>query len=74
MSSAATRISKELAEVSKADDVSGVRASPISSDINHLQGTIKGPAGTPYEGTVHDTSLHPSYFSGIHITKDLFMT
>jgi len=51
MSSAAPRISKELIEVSKVDDVSGVRAVPISSsDPHHLTGTIKGPSGTPYEG------------------------
>ena len=48
--SSAPRISKELAEVSKVDDVSGVRAVPISSDPHHLSGTIKGPIGTPYEG------------------------
>jgi ubiquitin-protein ligase len=60
--SSAPRISKELAEVSKVDDVSGVRAVPISSDPHHLSGTIKGPIGTPYEGrcqTVQNVTIHP---------------
>eukprot|EP00540_Astrosyne_radiata_P024013 CAMPEP_0116858638 /NCGR_PEP_ID=MMETSP0418-20121206/21294_1 /TAXON_ID=1158023 /ORGANISM="Astrosyne radiata, Strain 13vi08-1A" /LENGTH=195 /DNA_ID=CAMNT_0004492603 /DNA_START=155 /DNA_END=742 /DNA_ORIENTATION=+ len=53
MSSAATRLTKELTELGKDDKTSGVRALPINdSNPRELKGTIKGPAGTPYEGGV----------------------
>lgn len=52
------RLTKELKEVSKEDDVSGVRAVPISPNNNrHLVGTIKGPGGTPYDGGVFEVDI-----------------
>ena len=53
MSSAATRLSKELIEVGKDDETSGVKAVPMNPDNpRRLKGTIKGPEGTPYDGGV----------------------
>mmetsp|Transcript_3511 Transcript_3511/g.6651 ORF Transcript_3511/g.6651 Transcript_3511/m.6651 type:complete len:194 (-) Transcript_3511:204-785(-) len=52
------RLTKELKEVSKEDDVSGVRAVPRNENNNrHLIGTIQGPGGTPYEGGVFEVDI-----------------
>jgi ubiquitin-conjugating enzyme (huntingtin interacting protein 2) len=52
------RLTKELKEVSKEDDVSGVRAVPLNLNNNrHLLGTIQGPGGTPYEGGVFEVDI-----------------
>jgi Ubiquitin-protein ligase len=52
------RLTKELKEVSKEDDVSGVRAVPLNASNNrHLIGTIQGPGGTPYEGGVYEVDI-----------------
>jgi ubiquitin-conjugating enzyme (huntingtin interacting protein 2) len=58
MSSAATRLTKELAEVGKDDGTSGVKALPVNPDnLRALKGTIKGPDGTPYEGGVFTVNI-----------------
>jgi ubiquitin-conjugating enzyme (huntingtin interacting protein 2) len=58
MSSVATRLTKELAEVGKDDKTSGVRAVPINPDNPRvLAGTIQGPQGTPYEGGIFQISI-----------------
>eukprot|EP00541_Cyclophora_tenuis_P012007 CAMPEP_0116575406 /NCGR_PEP_ID=MMETSP0397-20121206/19939_1 /TAXON_ID=216820 /ORGANISM="Cyclophora tenuis, Strain ECT3854" /LENGTH=195 /DNA_ID=CAMNT_0004104293 /DNA_START=18 /DNA_END=605 /DNA_ORIENTATION=+ len=58
MASAATRLTKELAEVGKDDKTSGVRALPVNSDNpRQLKGTIQGPSGTPYEGGVFTINI-----------------
>jgi ubiquitin-protein ligase len=58
MSSAATRLSKELAEVGKDDKTSGVKAVPVNPDNPRiLKGTIKGPEGTPYEGGIFQINI-----------------
>mmetsp|Transcript_1665 Transcript_1665/g.2474 ORF Transcript_1665/g.2474 Transcript_1665/m.2474 type:complete len:193 (+) Transcript_1665:24-602(+) len=44
------RLSKELKEVSKINDSSGVRAVTINGNNRTLIGTIQGPEGTAYEG------------------------
>jgi ubiquitin-conjugating enzyme (huntingtin interacting protein 2) len=58
MSSAATRLTKELSEVGKDDATSGVKAVPVHPDNpRSLKGTIKGPEGTPYEGGVFQINI-----------------
>lgn len=59
MSSASGRLAKELVEVGKDDETSGVRA-VIVNDRNphHLKGTIMGPQGTPYEGGVFEIDIN----------------
>jgi ubiquitin-conjugating enzyme (huntingtin interacting protein 2) len=52
------RLTKELKEVSKSDDTSGVRATVYSpSDKRHLLGTIIGPSGTAYEGGTFEIDI-----------------
>lgn len=51
------RLKKELSEVSKEGDVSGVRAVPVSRDNRHLKGTLKGPDGTAYEGGTFEVDI-----------------
>ena len=58
MSSAATRLSKELSEVGRDDATSGVKAVPVTPDnLRVLVGTIKGPEGTPYEGGIFQIDI-----------------
>lgn len=58
MSSAATRLTKELGEVGKDDGTSGVKAVPVNPDNPRiLVGTIKGPEGTAYEGGVFSIKI-----------------
>ena len=58
MSSKASRLTKELAEVGKDDKTSGVRAVAVNDkDPKHLKGTIQGPEGTPYEGGVFQIDI-----------------
>mmetsp|Transcript_697 Transcript_697/g.829 ORF Transcript_697/g.829 Transcript_697/m.829 type:complete len:196 (-) Transcript_697:866-1453(-) len=64
MSSAATRLTKELSEVGRDDATSGVKAVPVNPDNPRaLKGTIKGPEGTAYEGGVFqiDISIPKQY-------------
>lgn len=49
---AVARLRKELLEISRDSSVSGVSAAPVGEDMSHFAGSIKGPAGTPYEGGV----------------------
>lgn len=51
------RLKKELAEVSKANDPSGVIAVPFEGDTRHLKGTIRGASGTPYEKGIFDIDI-----------------
>lgn len=52
------RLGKELKDVSKIDESSGVRAVQLSPDDNrHLKGTLKGPEGTAYEGGVFEVDI-----------------
>ncbi len=51
------RLKKELAEVSKENDTSGVRAVASGSSNRFLKGTINGPSGTPYEGGVFQIDI-----------------
>merc|ERR1712071_149808 len=53
----ASRIKKELDEVSKDDGTSGVTATPINDDNRHLLGKISGSSGTPYEGGVFEIDI-----------------
>ena len=50
------RLTKELSEVSKEDDTSGVRAVTVSGN-RHLLGTIIGPEGTCYEGGTFEIDI-----------------
>lgn len=63
MSYTATRITKELEEVSKDDGTSGVTATVVNGDNRHLLGKISGSSGTPYEGGVFeiDIRIPPQY-------------
>lgn len=52
------RLIKELNDVARTDDESGVRAVPKSpSDNRNLIGTICGSSGTPYEGGIFDIEI-----------------
>eukprot|EP00560_Eucampia_antarctica_P000976 CAMPEP_0197836942 /NCGR_PEP_ID=MMETSP1437-20131217/30544_1 /TAXON_ID=49252 ORGANISM="Eucampia antarctica, Strain CCMP1452" /NCGR_SAMPLE_ID=MMETSP1437 /ASSEMBLY_ACC=CAM_ASM_001096 /LENGTH=194 /DNA_ID=CAMNT_0043443547 /DNA_START=23 /DNA_END=607 /DNA_ORIENTATION=+ len=52
------RLQKELKEVGRTDDTSGVRAKPYKDDnMRKLHGTIKGPQGTPYEGGLYEIGI-----------------
>ena len=47
------RLKKELKEVGKQNDSSGVQAQPISpGELRHLKGTVMGPEESVYEGGV----------------------
>jgi ubiquitin-conjugating enzyme (huntingtin interacting protein 2) len=61
---AESRLKKELSDVQKEDATSGVTAHPLNpGNLRELQGTIKGPKDTPYEGGVFQISIMipPSY-------------
>lgn len=49
MAGDAGRVRKELAECARDTD-SGVTATPKGDSLSHLEGTILGPEGTPFEG------------------------
>lgn len=51
-SSRARRVAKELGDIVKDNDKSGITAAATndSGDLTHLKACIKGPPGTPYEG------------------------
>ena len=52
------RLAKELAEVGKDDETSGVKAIPVTDgNLRHLKGTIQGPLGTCYEGGVFEIDI-----------------
>jgi len=52
------RIIKELADVARTNDESGVHAVPLSpTDNRHLKGTINGSEGTPYEGGLFEIDI-----------------
>ena len=51
------RLTKELKEVSKVGDVSGVRAVASGDSNRFLLGTINGPSGTPYEGGTFEIDI-----------------
>jgi len=52
------RLLKELSDIARTDDESGVHAIPVSvSNNRHLKGTINGSEGTPYEGGIFDVDI-----------------
>ncbi|KAI5070354.1 hypothetical protein GOP47_0014697 [Adiantum capillus-veneris] len=57
-----SRVQKELMEVER-DKLSGVSIQILGSSLSHMQGTIEGPSGTPYEGGVFtiDIQLPSAY-------------
>lgn len=57
------RIKKELKECQKDCEDSGVQAVATTDELDHLQGKIHGPTGTPYEGGVFDIAIEipPKY-------------
>lgn len=56
--SAEPRLVKELNDIGRSDDESGVQAVPVDSSNNrHLTGTIRGSTGTPYEGGVFNIDI-----------------
>lgn len=54
---ASGRLKKELAEVCKVDQTSGVIARVKSDDMRTLKGTIKGPESTCYEGGIFEIDI-----------------
>lgn len=63
--SAELRLVKELNDIARTDDESGVQAVPHSPesglcgtpDNRHLTGTIRGSSGTPYEGGMFNVDI-----------------
>ncbi|KAF3906824.1 hypothetical protein AA313_de0207371 [Arthrobotrys entomopaga] len=49
MANRTRRIYKEMDDLKK-DQLSGMSAETIGDDVSHLQGKLKGPPNTPYEG------------------------
>ncbi|KAK6202053.1 ubiquitin-conjugating enzyme [Pestalotiopsis sp. IQ-011] len=49
-SSRARRVAKELGDIVKDNDRSGITASSDNGDMTHLKARIRGPPGTSYEG------------------------
>ncbi|KAK9780141.1 putative Ubiquitin-conjugating enzyme/RWD-like protein [Seiridium cardinale] len=64
-SSRTRRVAKELGDIEKDTDRSGITASPAdaSGDLTHLKARITGPPGTAYEGGqfVVDVKIPPEY-------------
>lgn len=52
-----SRVQKELVEVER-DKLSGVSIQISGDNLAHMQGTIEGPSGTPYEGGVFTIDIH----------------
>ncbi|KAJ7530905.1 hypothetical protein O6H91_14G024200 [Diphasiastrum complanatum] len=46
------RVQKELVEVERDKNLSGVSIQICEDNLKHMRGTIKGPVGTPYEGGI----------------------
>jgi len=59
MSSANGRLRKELSEVGKVDETSGVSAAAAGdgSNLRHLKGKINGPESTCYEGGIFEIDI-----------------
>lgn len=51
------RLRKEVADLSKDFDISGVKAEPIGSALTHLKGTIRGPADSPFAGGLFEVDI-----------------
>mmetsp|Transcript_7018 Transcript_7018/g.14945 ORF Transcript_7018/g.14945 Transcript_7018/m.14945 type:complete len:192 (+) Transcript_7018:119-694(+) len=54
---ASGRLKKELAEVGKVDENSGVSARAVGDDIRILRGKINGPESTCYEGGIFEIDI-----------------
>lgn len=54
---ASGRLKKELAEVGKMDENSGVSARAVGDDIRILRGKINGPESTCYEGGIFEIDI-----------------
>ncbi|VEU37938.1 unnamed protein product [Pseudo-nitzschia multistriata] len=54
---ASGRLKKELAEVGKVDQSSGVSARATSDDMRRLKGKINGPESTCYEGGIFEIDI-----------------
>ena len=52
------RVQKELVEVERDRQLSGVHIDICGDDLAHMIGTIDGPAGTPYEGGTFIIDIH----------------
>jgi ubiquitin-protein ligase len=60
-----TRLRKELVDVGKDWEVSGVKAELIGDDITHLRGTIRGPKDTPYGASLQQRRGRSSDVAGV---------
>jgi hypothetical protein len=65
MAAELSRIRKELNECAR-DQKSGVTAGCVGDSLNHLEGTITGPDGTPYEGRSAHSLTHLVRQAGNH--------
>jgi len=54
---ASGRLKKELTEVGKEDQTSGVSARVVSDDMRSLKGKICGPESTCYEGGIFEIDI-----------------
>lgn len=53
-----SRVQKELVEIERDKNLSGVSIEICGDDLAHMKGTIEGPVGTPYEGGVFVIDIH----------------
>jgi ubiquitin-conjugating enzyme (huntingtin interacting protein 2) len=52
-----TRLKREMADLAKDWETSGVFAEPVGAVLTHFAARIKGPAGTPYEGGIFNVDI-----------------
>jgi len=57
------RLLKELQDIASDAANSGISATPLGNDVNHLVAEFRGPPGTPYEGGTFkvDVKIPPQY-------------
>lgn len=53
-----SRVQKELVEIERDKNLSGVSIAICEDDLARMRGTITGPVGTPYEGGIFSVDIH----------------
>lgn len=52
-----SRVQKELVEIERDRNLSGVSVQVCEDDLARMRGTITGPVGTPYEGGIFSVDI-----------------